>query len=172
MVRDCTEREAGTSFIPRGIPMSFRITGLPAEPFAHLFAMSDAELANHAAVREIAAGRYPCRISLTDAEPGDTLILVNHLHQPANSPYRSRHAIYVREGETTYDAIDAVPDQLRRRSLSVRGFDDAGMITDADLVEGTLLEGLVERFLGNSRTSYLHVHFAKPGCYAARVDRV
>ncbi len=151
--------------------MRFRITGLPAEPFAHLFALTDAELADHAAVREIAAGRYPCRVSLTDAEPGDTLILVNHLHQPANTPYRSRHAIYVREGETRYDAIDEVPGQLRRRTLSVRGFDDAGMITDADLVEGTELEGLIERLLGDARTRYLHVHFAKPGCYAARVDR-
>jgi hypothetical protein len=152
-------------------PVSFRISGLPAEPFAHLFALSDAELAEHAAVREVAKGRYPCRISLTDAEPGDALILVNYLHQPANSPYRSRHAIYVREGETTYDAIDAVPEQLRRRTLSVRGFDDAGMITEADLVEGTQLEDLIERFFGNERTRYLHVHFAKPGCYAARVER-
>ena len=151
--------------------MSFRISGLPAEPFAHLFALSDNELAEHGAVREIAAGRYPCRISLTDAEPGDTLILVNYLHQPANTPYRSRHAIYVREGETRYEAIDEVPEQLRRRTLSVRGFDDVGMITDADLVEGTELESLVERFFGNPRTRYLHVHFAKPGCYAALIER-
>lgn len=151
--------------------MHFRISGLPAESFAHLFALSDAELADHAAVREIATGGTPCRISLTDAEPGDPVILVNYLHQPANTPYRSRHAIYVREGETTHDAIDDVPDQLRRRTLSVRGFDDAGMITQADLVEGVQLEGLIERFLGDARTRYLHVHFAKPGCYAARVDR-
>lgn len=151
--------------------MGFRISGLPAEPFAHLFALSDAELAAHGAVREVAAGRYPCRISLTDAEPGDTLILVNYLHQPANTPYRSRHAIYVREGETRYEAFDQVPEQLRRRTLSVRGFDDAGMITEADLVEGTELEQLIERFFGNPRTRYLHVHFAKPGCYAALVER-
>lgn len=151
--------------------MAFRISGLPAEPFAHLFALSDAELAAHGAVREVAAGRYPCRVSLTDAEPGDSLILVNYLHQPANSPYRSRHAIYVREGETRYDAIDAVPEQLRRRTLSVRGFDDDGMITEADLVEGSQLETLVEHFFGNARTRYLQVHFAKPGCYAARIKR-
>jgi hypothetical protein len=151
--------------------MGFRISGLPAEPFAHLFALSDTELVAHGAVREIAAGRYPCRVSLTDAEPGDTLILVNYLHQPANTPYRSRHAIYVREGETRYEAIDEVPAQLRRRTLSVRGFDDAGMITEADLVEGTELEQLIERFFGNPRTRYLHVHFAKPGCYAALVER-
>jgi hypothetical protein len=170
MVRDGTDCDAG-ALDDKDITMSFRISGLPAAPFAHLFALSDVQLAEHAAAREVAAGRYPCRISLTDAEPGDTLILVNYLHQPANSPYRSCHAIYVREGETTYDAIDEVPAQLRRRTLSVRGFDDAGMITEADLVEGPQLESLIERLFGNQRARYLHVHFAKPGCYAARVDR-
>ena len=48
--------------------MSFRMTGLPAEKFDHLFALPDAELAAQGAVRRIADGRnpgYPCRISLT-----------------------------------------------------------------------------------------------------------
>jgi hypothetical protein len=50
--------------------MSFRITGLPAERFSHLFALSDADLAAHGAVRRIADARtpgYPCRVSLTDS---------------------------------------------------------------------------------------------------------
>jgi hypothetical protein len=60
--------------------MSFRITGLPAEAFQHLFALSDEELAAHNPVRRIADDRspgYPCRVSLTDSKPGDELILVN-----------------------------------------------------------------------------------------------
>ena len=152
--------------------MSFRISGLPAESFEHLFPLSDAQLAEHRAVREIASGRYPCRVSLTDAQVGDTLILVNYLHQPADSPYRASHAIYVREGEKTYDAVGEVPDQLRRRLLSLRGFDHAGMLTEADVGDGGALEGMIGKFFGNARTRYLHVHFAKPGCYAARIDRV
>lgn len=151
--------------------MSFHISGLPAAFFEHLFLLSDTELAEHRAVRSVAAGGYPCRISLTDAEKGDTVILVNYLHQPAHSPYRSSYAIYVREGEQTYDAIDQVPEQLRRRILSVRGFDDDGMITDAGLAEGPQLEHIIGQFFDNERTRYLHLHFAKPGCYAARVDR-
>ena len=106
--------------------MSFRITGLPAERFAHLFALSDQELVAQGAVRRIADGRmpgYPCRVSLTDSRAGDELILVNYEHHVVDSPYRMRFAIYVREGDTTYDAIDSVPEQLRIRTLAVRAFD-------------------------------------------------
>jgi hypothetical protein len=39
--------------------MNFRIIGLPAERFAHLFALSDADLAAQDAVRRIADGRPP-----------------------------------------------------------------------------------------------------------------
>ena len=75
--------------------MSFRITGLPAERFAHLFALSDQELAAQGAVRRIADGRmpgYPCRVSLTDSQAGDDLILVNYEHHGVDSPYRMRFA--------------------------------------------------------------------------------
>ena len=151
--------------------MSFRITGLPAEPFAHLFSLSDDELRARGAVRRIAEGNSPCRVSLSDAQPGDELILVNYEHQPADSPYRSTYAIFVREGEEQYDRTNEVPEQLRRRLLSVRGFDDQGMLLDADVTQGTELESLIDRLFDNRKIAYLHVHNARYGCYAARVDR-
>src|ERR1700683_3411959 len=112
--------------------MHFRIPGLPGEEFAPLFAMSDAELAKHGAVRRVADDRgrgYPCRVSLTDSKPGDELILVNYEHHAVASPYRMRFAIYVREGDATFDAVDTGPEQLRGRTLAVRAFDDDGMMT-------------------------------------------
>jgi hypothetical protein len=154
--------------------MSFRITGLPAERFAHLFALSDRELAAQGAVRRTADGRmpgYPCRVSLADSHEGDELILVNYEHHGVDSPYRMRFAIYVREGDTTYDAIDAVPEQLRTRMLAVRAFDVDAMMTGCELVDGRELEAAIARLFANSKADYLHVHFAAPGCYAARVER-
>ncbi|HET6551973.1 MAG TPA: DUF1203 domain-containing protein [Dyella sp.] len=153
--------------------MSFRITGLPAAAFADLFTLSDEELAQRRAVRVVAdqPHGYPCRISLTDAEPGQSLILLNYEHQPADSPFRSTHAIYIREGQQQYDRMDEVPDQLRRRLLSVRGFDASGMLRDADVAQGTALEPLIERLFEDEQVAYLHIHMARPGCYAARVDR-
>jgi hypothetical protein len=154
--------------------MSFRIIGLPAEHFTPLFRMSDAELAARGAVRQIAEAHdpgTPCRISLTDAAPGEELILVNYEHHPVASPYRMRFAISVREGEETYDAINAIPEQLRRRTLAVRAFDARAMMVGRELVEGTALETAIERLFTDPRAAYLHVHYAAPGCYAARVDR-
>lgn len=153
--------------------MHFRITGLPAEPFDELFSLSDEALAERRAMRVVAdqPHGYPCRISLTDAQPGQALILLHYEHQPADSPFRASHAIYIREGERQYDRVDEVPDQLRRRLLSVRGFDARGMLRDADVVQGTALEPLVERLFADAQVAYLHIHMARPGCYAARVDR-
>jgi len=151
--------------------MTFRITGLPAEQFAHLFALSEAELAARGALRRKADGPNPCRISLTDATPGDEVILTNYEHHAVASPYRMRFAIYVRPGEQTYDAVDSVPVQLRRRTLAVRGFDARDMMTGFELIEGIWLEEAIERQFAGRSVRYLHIHFAAPGCYAAKVER-
>ena len=153
--------------------MSFRIKGLPAEDFQHLFALPDEQLRTHQAVRSTVdqPHAYPCRVSLTDAVPGDQVVLVNYEHHPVDTPYRSSFAVYVREGEKTFDAVDEVPDQLRRRILAARGYDADGMLIEADLVEGRELEGKIAQLFADPRISYLQLHFAKPGCYAARVER-
>ena len=83
--------------------MDFRITGLPATEFAHLANLSGEQLEQLGIqrTRVEAPNAAPDRISLRDAEPGETVLLLNYEHQPAESPYRSRHAIYVIEGELT-----------------------------------------------------------------------
>jgi hypothetical protein len=153
--------------------MAFRITGLPADLFTNLFALPDRELAARHAVRRIADAKpgYPCRVSLTDAEPGQEVILVHFEHHAVASPFRASHAIYVRDGEKMYDAIDEVPEQLRLRLLSVRAFDEAGMMLGAEVIDGPQLERTVEQLFEDARAAYLHIHFARPGCYAARVVR-
>jgi hypothetical protein len=153
--------------------MTFRIRGLDAAPFQTLFNLDAASLKDRKAVRQTAdaAPGFPCRISLTDAPVGAEVILVNYEHQSADTPYRSRHAIYVREGEETYDAIDQVPEQLRIRTLSLRAFDDSGFIRAADLVAGTALEAALDQLLDDPAVAYVQAHFAKFGCYAARIER-
>lgn len=154
--------------------MDFRITGLPAESFRPLFGLSDEALSKHGARRTIAdeTPGFPCRIELRDAAPGETLLLLNHLYQPADTPYRGTHAIFVREGATlTYDRVNEVPEVMRVRLLSLRGFDRLGMMRDADVVEGAAIEPVIERMLANPDIGYIHVHNAKRGCYSARIDR-
>ena len=151
--------------------MRFRIRGLEAERFTPLFALPDAELAAQGAVRKSVNYSAPCRVSLTDAAPGEEVILTNFEHHAVASPYRMRFAIYVRPGEATFDAVNSVPVQLRWRTLAVRGFDAQGMMTGCELIEGVFLEEAIERQFADGSTTYLHVHFAAPGCYAAKVER-
>jgi hypothetical protein len=154
--------------------MSFRITGLSPEPFLPLFGLADEDLARHGAKRYVCdrTPGYPDRIELRDAAPGETLLLVNYVHQPAETPYRASHAIFVREGaEAPYASDDDVPPSLRSRTLSVRAFNAAHFIVDADLADGQALETLIGRFFANPDVAYLQAHYAKHGCYAARVDR-
>ena len=92
-------------------------------------------------------------------------------HHAVASPYRMRFAIFVRPGEATFDAVDSVPAQLRRRTLAVRGFDARGMMTGCELIEGVFPKELIERQFADGSATNLHVHFAAPGCYAARVER-
>ena len=154
--------------------MSFRILGLDPQPFCHVYGLSDAALAARGARRYLVdqTPGFPDRIEVRDLEPGETAILVNHMHQPADTPYRASHAIFVREGaERRYDAIDAVPDALRRRALSLRAFDADHMMTDAAMIDGSEAAAAIARLFGDPQVSYIQSHYALRGCYAARIER-
>jgi hypothetical protein len=153
--------------------MSFRVLGLSPDPFRPLFAMSDGKLRELGARRVIADDpRMPCRVSMEHARLGEELLLLNFEHQPANTPYRATHAIYVRRAaDKAYDVVDVIPEVLRSRLLAIRAFDAEHMMIDAEVCDGIQAADLFERFLSSAQTSYLHVHNAKRGCYATRVER-
>jgi len=154
--------------------MTFRITGLSPERFAGLFGQPDEVLARHGARRHIADSKpgFPDRIGLRDVEVGESVILINHMHQDADTPYRASHAIFVAEtGGEPYDRVGEIPEVLAIRPISLRAFSAAGDMVDADLAEGDALARTIERLLAAPDTAYLHAHYAKRGCYAARIDQ-
>lgn len=154
--------------------MSFRVTGLSPDPFKDLFGLSDEALAAQNIQRYIAepGSAYPDRIEMRDAEPGETLLLLNHEYQPASTPYRARHAIFVREwAEETYDRVGEVPQAMRTRLLSLRAFDADDMIVDADVIDGSEVERLIERLFAKKNVAYIQAHNAKRGCFSGRIDR-
>jgi hypothetical protein len=155
--------------------MAFHVQGLDPRPFRPLFGLSDAELTSRGVKRCIANCKpgFPDRIELRDAEPGEALLLLNFTHQPADTPYRASHAIFVLEGaQQAYDKFDEIPEPMRVRPMSVRAFDQGHHMIDADLIDGGNLERLIERLLANPAVAYLQAHYAKRGCYAARIERV
>lgn len=116
---------------------------------------------------------FPCRVSLEDAEIGEEVLLVNHEHLDCDTPFRSRYAIYVRLlAAQSSPAVNEVPQMLRTRALSLRAWTGDGMLAGADLADGTDIERVIAAQFAIPETAFVHIHFAKPGCYAARIDRV
>ena len=154
--------------------MPFSITGLAPETFAPLFGLDDEALAARGVLRVTATAKpgFPCRITLEDAEPGESLLLLNHESHTADTPYRSAYAIYVRESarEATIWR-ETVPPVMRGRPLALRLFDEAGMLVGADLSLDGDPTGKIEAALTRVDVAHIDVHNAAHGCFAARVTR-
>jgi len=155
--------------------MDYTITSLDLNDFRHLFGLDDKTLAEQNVQRMTVTGKpgYPCRVTLEDAEIGESVLLLNYEHLPVESPYRSAHALFVRENATASTSFEnEVPEYLRTRQLSVRSFDTSGNMVAAHTCSGAELEPLIERLLDDELADYLHVHNAARGCYLARIDRL
>ncbi len=154
--------------------MKFRVSGLSPEPFRHLYGLGDDELSKLGVKRYVAdkSPGFPDRIEMRDVAIGQRVLLLNHVCMPAATPYRATHAIFVREGaEATYEGFDDIPDVMRIRPLSLRAYDRADMMIDADLAEGDAAVASIERLLANPAVAYVHAHNARRGCYSGRIDR-
>lgn len=153
--------------------MSFHVRGLDPGLFSNLHALSDADLKTRGIVRVRVDEKpgAPCRVSLDDAEIGEAVLLLGYDHQPADTPYQQQGPIFVRQTSARFVGEGLVPPALARRPLSLRGFDAQHMMIEADLVHGRNSAALIERFFANPEVAYIHAHYAKRGCFAARFDR-
>ena len=152
----------------------FQFVALPYADFAPLFEMDDAALHALGARKMVVEEKpgTPCRVSLEDAEVGETVVLVPFQHHDVASPYRASGPIFVRRGaRQATPAPGEVPPFLRHRLLSLRGYDRAGMMVAAEVAAGSELEAVLHRVLSDEQVAYLHVPNAKPGCFSCRVER-
>ena len=153
---------------------SFRLVGLPAEPFERFFEMSPQELEAVGARRmlAVAPNSAPCRVSLVDAEVGEELVLLPWEHQPAASPYRASGPIFVRRNARQVElARGVMPPYVTRRLMSVRAYDAADMMVDAAVCEGSEAADTITRLFADDAVAYIHLHNAKRGCFSCRVER-
>ena len=153
--------------------MTYRIKGLEPAAFAPLFQLDDAELAKQGMTRmTVDSPTFPCRISLRNCDIGDEVILLNHVSHAGHNPYRASHAIFVSRSATeAADFADAIPPALDRRILSLRAFDNAGMMVDAALVQPGDADAAIRKLLANPAAAHIDAHNAIRGCFAARIDR-
>jgi hypothetical protein len=155
--------------------MSFRYLGLPQAGFANILGMSAGQLAEIGAQRMVADEKpgYPCRVTLADAEPGESVVLFSYMHQSAATAYKASGPVFVRQSaQTPYDSDRLPPVFQEGRLLSARAYNSAGIMLDADVTASDGLEHLLKTLFAQRGTDYVHVHYAKRGCFAARVERI
>ena len=154
--------------------VSFRVVGLPEESFDELFELEAEQLERRGARRMTVDAKpgYPCRVSLADAEVGEAVILTPYAHHDVDTPYRGSGPIFVRQGaHKATPAVDEIPEFLELRTISVRAYDDDGMMLAANVAENGELRESIQRLFVIDRVAYLHLHNAGPGCFNCRVDR-
>ncbi|PYL95197.1 MAG: DUF1203 domain-containing protein [Verrucomicrobia bacterium] len=153
---------------------NFRIVGLPLAQFQPLFSLADNELAQRGGCRLNVDAKpgFPCRVSLKDAEIGEQVILLPFAHHDVESPYRASGPIFVRENAQQADLSPGeIPEVVASRVMSVRAYSDKGMMVNAAVTPGKELKSQIEKFFGDAKISYLHLHNAGAGCYSCRVQR-
>jgi hypothetical protein len=153
--------------------MTYRITGLDPAPYRQFFGLSDEDLTKHGIVRmTVDSPTYPCRVSLTDRAPGETVLLLNHVSHDVANPYRSSHAIFVTEAdEAPAQFVDQVPPVFEKRVLSLRGFDKDGMMAAALLTQPGEADAGIRQLFEDPKIETIHAHNATRGCFAARIER-
>ncbi|HYD23896.1 MAG TPA: DUF1203 domain-containing protein [Croceibacterium sp.] len=154
--------------------MTYRIAGLDPAQFAPLWSMADDELARRRARRVVADSDtgHPCRVSLEEARRGERLLLVNHVSNDVDAPYRSAFAIFVREDAAEAAVFeDRCPPLLDGRTLSLRGFDAEGALADSRLAAPGAADATIRALLADPRIAYINAHNAAAGCFAARIER-
>jgi hypothetical protein len=154
--------------------VSYIVKGLDSTPFAELFGLSDEELATRGVVRMTVTEKpsFPCRVSLTDRDIGESVLLINHVSHDVANPYRASHAIFVAEGVGEQgEYIDRIPPVFEARVLSLRGFDGEGMMADAILTQPGEADAGIRRLFANPQIQSIHAHNAARGCFSAKIER-
>ena len=155
--------------------MNFKIRSLEDKEFSALFSLNNLELEKRGAIKMIVDKfpGFPCRVSLEDAEIGEEVILIPYQHHKTSSPYQASGPIFVREGaKTSIWNTNEIPKMLNHRLLSLRGYNDNGIMKKTSVTEGNQLKEQILRIFGNEEIKYIDIHNAGPGCYNCRVERI
>ncbi len=154
--------------------MTYRITGIDPSPYRHLYGLTDEELESRGILRMTVTDKpsFPCRVSLTDRDIGESVLLLNHVSHDVANPYRASHAIFITEGaEEAADYVDEVPPLFGPRVLSLRGFDKHGMMAEAILTQPGEADAGIRTLFANPEIETIHAHNATRGCFAAKIQR-
>ena len=154
----------------------WQVKNIEQEICDRMFRMSNQELQQNNAVKRIIKEPFsaPCRLTLTDMNPGDEAILFNYFHHNVDSPYRAMGPVFVKcNSKKCKLSTNTLPEiVLPQRRFSIRSFDVNSMTIDAEIVLGENFRSYVDEKFQNKDVNYLQIHFAAYGCWAFDIFRV
>ncbi len=154
---------------------NFVISGLDPKLFEKYYGMNSSQLEKTGIRKSVVDSYpgYPCRVSLEDAQIGEEVYLFNFEHHQTDSPYRSSGPIFIRKNAPpAVPGVNEIPKMLIHRVLSLRAYDQEGMMLDASTLNGSQLRSKLSELFERKEIAYIHVHNAGPGCYNCIARRV
>lgn len=145
------------------------------EDLSYLFTLHETALSKLGAIKMIVDKYpgFPCRVSLEDAQIGEEVILVPYTHHKTTSPYQASGPIFIRKNAQKASLEEnEVPKFLNHRYLSLRCYDEQGMMIEATTCNGDKVKEKLDEHFKNTDISYIHIHNARPGCYNCVAERI
>lgn len=150
---------------------SFRIVPLPTEIADAARSAANAGASDHALITVDEPGSAPCRHCLRWARPGERVILFPYAAIPSGQPYSETGPIFVHANECQrYNAANAYPDDFRNGRV-FRAYDSTYNIIDAQVVNSSEPEVVIESLFQNPDTAFVDVRSVTRGCFTFRIHR-
>jgi hypothetical protein len=127
--------------------------------------------ADHALITVDTPESAPCRHCLRWAVPGERVVLFPYTAIPSGQPYSETGPIFVHADKCQrYSATSEYPADFRNGRV-FRAYDSNYNIIDAQVVDGSEPEVVMESLLQNSDTAFVDVRSVTRGCFTFRVQR-
>jgi hypothetical protein len=150
---------------------SFRIVPLPTEIADAARRAVKAGAVDHALITVDSPESSPCRHCLHWAQPGERVILFPYTAIPSGQPYSETGPIFVHaDGCQRYSATNEYPADFRNGRV-FRAYDSKYNIIDAQALDGSEPEVVIESLFQNRDTAFVDVRSATRGCFTFRVQR-
>ena len=150
---------------------TFHIIPLPTEIADAARHAVEAGASDHAIVSANSPGSSPCRHCLRWAQPGERVILFPYAAIPSGHPYSETGPIFVHANECRrYSATNEYPADFRNGRV-FRAYDAKYKIIDAQVMNGSDPEAVIESLFQNPDTAFVDVRSVTHGCFTFRVQR-
>ena len=128
--------------------------------------------ADHALITVNSPGSSPCRHCLRWAQPGERVVLFPYTAIPSGHPYSETGPIFVHANDCQrYSATNEYPVDFCNGRV-FRAYDSNFNIIDAEVVNGSEPEFVIEDLFQNRDPAFVDVRSVTHGCFTFRVLRI